>query len=206
MGKENHLMFNKKITKAEINDLPLFKYEGKTVVAATEKQINKALFEIEQHDVVGFDTETKPTFRKGEFNHVALVQVAIPDKVYLLRIQHSGISNAMAHFLSNPRIQKIGIALDDDVIALKRRRKFSPSSFIDLNKMANQLGIENIGARNLTALLLGYRISKNQQISNWENPTLTLPQVKYAATDAWVCLEIYHRLRDWGYWDTQPAQ
>lgn len=206
MGKENHLMFNKKITKAEINDLPLFKYEGKTVVAATEKQINKALFEIEQHDVVGFDTETKPTFRKGEFNHVALVQVAIPDKVYLLRIQHSGISNAMAHFLSNPRIQKIGIALDDDVIALKRRRKFSPSSFIDLNKMANQLGIENIGARNLTALLLGYRISKNQQISNWENPTLTLPQVKYAATDAWVCLEIYNRLRDWGYWDTQPAQ
>jgi len=194
-------MFDKRITKQEINDLPLFKYEGKTVIAATEKQIDKAVFEIEKHNLVGFDTETKPTFKKGQFNHVALVQIALPEKVYLLRINQIGITNTLAKFLTNRNITKVGIALDDDIIALNKKRKFSPVGFIDLNKIAPSLGIENIGARNLSALLLNNRISKNQQISNWENPTLTEPQVKYAATDAWICLEIYNKLKYWGYLD-----
>ena len=194
-------MFEKSITKQEINDLPLFKYEGKTIVAATEKQIDKVIFEIEEHDLVGFDTETKPTFKKGEFNHVALVQIALPEKVYLLRISQVGVTTSLARFLSNKKITKIGIALDDDIIALKKRRRFVPAGFMDLNKIAPTLGIEKIGARNLSALLLNNRISKNQQISNWENPTLTEPQVKYAATDAWICLEIYNKLMNWGYLD-----
>ena len=159
-------MFEKRITKKEINELPLFKYEGKTVIAATEKQIDKAIFEIEKHKLVGFDTETKPTFKKGQFNHVALVQIAIPDKVYLLRINQVGISNTLAKFLSNENISKVGIALDDDIIALNKKRRFNPGGFMDLNKIAPTLGIENIGARNLSALLLNNRISKNQQISN----------------------------------------
>lgn len=192
-------MFEKSITKKEINELPLFKYEGKVIIAATEQQIDKAIFEIEEYDLVGFDTETKPTFKKGQFNHVALVQIAVPDKVYLLRITQTGITTTLARFLSNGKITKIGIALDDDVIALKKRRRFVPAGFLDLNIIAPTLGIENIGARNLTALLLNNRISKNQQISNWENPTLTEPQIKYAATDAWICLEIYNKLRNWGY-------
>lgn len=192
-------MFEKRITKQEINELPLFKYEGKTVIAATEQQIDKAIFEIEEYDIVGFDTETKPTFKKGQFNHVALVQIAIPDKVYLLRITQTGITTTLARFLSNKNITKIGIALDDDIIALKKRRRFVPGGFLDLNKIAPSLGIENIGARNLSALVLNNRISKNQQISNWENPILTEPQIKYAATDAWICLEIYNKLMEWGY-------
>ena len=192
-------MFEKRITKKQINDLPLFKYEGKVVIAATESQIDRAIFEIEKEDLVGFDTETKPTFRKGEYNHVALIQIALKEKVYLLRINQIGITNTLARFLSNEKIRKIGIALDDDLIALKRRRRFIPSGFMDLNKIAPALGIENIGARNLSALLLNNRISKNQQISNWENPTLTEPQIKYAATDAWICLEIYNKLSYWGY-------
>jgi ribonuclease D len=192
-------MFEKKITKQEINELPLFKYEGKTVIAATEAQIDKAIFEIEQYDTVGFDTESKPTFKKGQFNHVALVQVAIPGKVYLLRINRVGITTTLARFLSNKKIKKVGIALEDDLIALKKRRRFVPGGYIDLNKIAPTLGIENIGARNLSALLLNNRISKNQQISNWENQTLTEPQIKYAATDAWICLEIYNKLKYWGY-------
>jgi len=192
-------MFEKSISKQEINELPLFKYEGKTVISASEKQIDKAIFEIEKHKLVGFDTETKPTFKKGEFNHVALVQIAVPDKVYLLRITQVGIPTTLARFLSNEKITKIGIALDDDIIALKKRRRFVPAGFLDLNKIAPTLGIENIGARNLAALLLNNRISKNQQISNWENPMLTEPQIKYAATDAWICLEIYNKLMDWGY-------
>ena len=192
-------MFEKSILKKEINDLPLFKYEGKIVIAATEKQIDKAVFEIEKHDLVGFDTETKPAFKKGQFNHVALIQVAAPNKVYLLRIHQIGITISLLKFLSNDKITKIGIALDDDLIALNRKRKFEPRGFIDLNKIAPTLGIENIGARNLSALLLNSRISKNQQVSNWENPSLTEPQIRYAATDAWICLEMYNRLKQWGY-------
>jgi ribonuclease D len=192
-------MFEKRITKDEINELPLFKYEGKIVVAADEKQIAKAVAEIEKYELVGFDTETKPTFKKGEFNHVALLQIATPDKVYLLRIHKTGITNATARFLSSEKIMKIGIALEDDLIALKKKRRFVPRNFEDLNKIAPTLGIENVGARNLSALLLNSRISKNQQVSNWENPVLTIQQMKYAATDAWVCLEMYTKLKYWGY-------
>lgn len=192
-------MFEKRITKDEINELPLFKYEGKIVIAADEIQIAKAIKEIEKNNLVGFDTETKPTFKKGEFNHVALIQIATPDKVYLLRIHQVGITNSLVKFLSNDKISKVGIALDDDLVALNKKRKFVPAGFIDLNKIAPTLGIENIGARNLSALLLTSRISKNQQVSNWENPVLTAPQLKYAATDAWICLEMYSKLSYWGY-------
>jgi ribonuclease D len=192
-------MFEKSITKDRINELPLFKYEGKVIIAATDKQIDKAIFEIEKHTIVGFDTESKPAFKKGQFNHVALIQIAVPDKVYLLRIHQVGITNVLRNFLSNPKITKIGIALDDDIIALNKRRKFQPMGFKDLNLIAPSLGIENIGARNLSALILNSRISKNQQVSNWENHVLTTPQVKYAATDAWICLEIYNKLKYWGY-------
>ncbi len=192
-------MFEKKITKQEINELPLFRYEGKTVIAANEQQIDKAIFEIEKHDSVGFDTETKPTFIKGQFHHVALIQIATPDAVYLLRIHKAGVPKSLANFLSNEQILKIGIALDDDVIELNKRKKFKSGGFIDLNKIAPTLGIENIGARNLSALLLNSRISKNQQVSNWENDILTDSQIKYAATDAWICLEIYNKLYLWGY-------
>ncbi|MCK5280264.1 MAG: 3'-5' exonuclease domain-containing protein 2 [Cyclobacteriaceae bacterium] len=194
-------MFEKRITKQDINELPLFKYEGKTVIAADEKQIDKAIFEIEKHDLVGLDTETKPTFKKGQFNHVALIQIAVPEKVYLLRIHRVGITNTLANFFSNDQIIKVGIALDDDLIALNKRRRFNPGGFLDLNKIAPTLGIENIGARNLSALLLNFRISKNQQVSNWENPILTQHQIKYAATDAWICLEMYNKLNYWGYLD-----
>ncbi len=192
-------MFEKRITKDEINELPLFKYEGKIVIAADEIQIAKAIKEIEKNNLVGFDTETKPTFKKGEFNHVALIQIATPEKVYLLRIHQVGITNSLVKFLSNDKISKVGIALDDDLVALNKKRKFVPAGFIDLNKIAPTLGIENIGARNLSALLLTSRISKNQQVSNWENPVLTAPQLKYAATDAWICLEMYSKLSYWGY-------
>jgi ribonuclease D len=194
-------MFEKSITKDRINELPLYKYEGKVVIAGTDKQIDKAVFEIEEHDLVGFDTESKPAFKKGQFNHVALIQIAVPDRVYLLRIHEAGITNVLRNFLSNHRIIKVGIALDDDLIALNRRRRFQPEGFRDLNQIAPSLGILNIGARNLSALILNSRISKNQQVSNWENPVLTTPQIKYAATDAWICLEIYNRLRYWGYVD-----
>ncbi len=195
------MIFEKHISKDQINDLPLYRYEGKIVIASSEKQIDKAVFEIEEHSIVGFDTETKPTFRKGAFNHVALIQIAVPEKVFLLRIHDAGITNVLRNFLSNGKITKVGVAIDDDLKALKKRRRFHPEGFADLNLIAPDLGIENIGARNLTALILNGRLSKNQQVSNWENHVLTEPQIRYAATDAWICLEIYNKLRYWGYID-----
>ncbi len=190
-------MFKTSITKEEINDLPLFKYGGKVEIAVGRDQIRKALNEICHHDLVGFDTESKPAYRKGQFNHVSLIQIATPDKVYLLKTLQAGVTDELKTFFSDPDIHKIGIAIDDDLFALKKRRPFKPAGFIDLNKVAVELGIQNIGARNLSALLLGVRISKSQQVSNWENETLTPKQIDYAATDAWICLEMYKRLEGW---------
>jgi ribonuclease D len=115
--------------------------------------------------------------------------------VYILRIFDTGITNAIHRFLSNAGIEKIGIGISDDLSALQKRRKFKPAGFRDLNKLAEDAGFENIGARNLAGMVLGVRISKSQQRSNWENPQLTEQQIAYAATDAWICLEIYELLK-----------
>ncbi len=188
-------MYLKSITKDEVNELPLFSYNGKVVTASGPEQIDQALDELEKTNVVGFDTETRPTFKKGQFHHVALIQLAISNKAYIFLIQKSGLTNRLISFFENPQIIKVGIAIHDDLIALKKKRPFSPAGFMDLNKMAKQLGFENIGARNLTAMVLNKRISKSQQRSNWENIPLTPGQIQYAATDAWICQEIYHRLQ-----------
>lgn len=188
-------MYSKSITKDEVNELPLFSFNGQIVTTSDSEKIDQALDELEKADVVGFDTETRPTFKKGQFHHVALVQLAISDKAYIFLIQKSGLTDRLISFFENPHIIKVGIAIHDDLIALKRRRPFSPKGFEDLNKMAVQLGFENIGARNLTAMILGQRISKSQQRSNWENIPLTHKQIQYAATDAWICQEIFRRLQ-----------
>ena len=141
------------ITKEEINHLPLFSYEGKIVMANTPDQISEVLEEILAQPLVGFDTESKPAYRKGQFNHVALVQIAIPGKTFLLRTIDVGITDGLAQFLSDEKITKVGIAIDDDLHALLKRRQFIPAGFVNLNKVAPTLGFENIGARNLSAIL-----------------------------------------------------
>ena len=183
----------KSITKEEISELPLYSYGGKTIIAADSESIDHALEEILGHPVIGFDTESKPVFKRGHFNHVALIQIAIPGKVFLLRTIHAGLSDKMIQLFESKDIQKIGISLIDDLSAMKKRRHFRPDGFVDLNKVAERLNFKNIGARNLTAMVLGVRISKNQQRSNWENQLLTDSQIRYAATDAWICLEIYQK-------------
>ena len=188
-------MYLKSITKDEVNELPLFSFDGKIVTAFSPEQIDQAIDELGKAEIVGFDTETRPTFKKGQFHHVALIQLAVSGKAYIFLIQKSGLTDRLIAFFENPRIKKVGIAIHDDLIALKKKRMFSPAGFVDLNKMAEQMGFENIGARNLTAMVLNKRISKSQQRSNWENIPLTPRQIQYAATDAWICQEIYHRLQ-----------
>lgn len=193
------MMFPLTITKAEIMDLPLSAYDGKVVIAQSHEQIVSAMREINQCECVGFDTEARPTFKKGQIRNVSLIQVAIPDKVFLLRIMKTGLTDELVDFFENDSLLKIGIGLEDDYNLLRRLRGFQPQGFLDLNPRLKEIGAEKIGARNLAAMILEIRISKAAQTSNWENEVLTQKQIRYAATDAWICFEIYNRLKHWGY-------
>ncbi|MDX1629549.1 MAG: 3'-5' exonuclease [Fulvivirga sp.] len=192
-------MYPPKITKEEINQLELNGYEGKIRLIVKAEEMAGAFEVINQHAIVGFDTETKPTFRKGEVHEVAMIQIALPREVFLIRTNYTGITDEIHAFLENENITKVGVALRDDLKDLNRLRKFKPAGFIELNKLVKPLGIESNGLRKLVAIILGYRISKSAQVSNWEAPKLSKKQLYYAATDAWVCLEMYNTLEKKGY-------
>ncbi len=182
------------ISNEEINALPLGAFEGKTIIVAEEKKIIHAFDEIKEHRVVGFDTETKPVFVSGQQNKVALMQVALPDKVFLIRLRQTGITPHLLEFLESDSILKAGVALRDDIKALQRLKHYKPAGFIELATMSKEAGLQVESVKKLTALLLGFRISKSAQTSNWEAEVLHEKQISYAATDAWVCLQIYKKL------------
>ncbi|MFT4899689.1 MAG: ribonuclease D [Flavobacteriales bacterium] len=183
------------ITKAQVNELPLDKFEGEIVVVDSAQKTTEALEDIEHENIIGVDTETKPTFKKGALNKTALVQIATRKKVYLFRLNKMGFPFALARVFENPKIQKIGIAVIQDMKELSDQfRPFKHNNVIDLNILCKTLDFKNIGARNLSGMVLGFRISKRQQTSNWEAQVLSEAQIRYAATDAWVAREIYLKL------------
>lgn len=183
------------ITPEEINNLPLKIFEGKTHVISEPDKLPKIVKEIEKHDVVGFDTETRPSFKKGQVYQVSLLQLAIPDKVFLIRINHTGVTEDIAHLFQNEKIVKAGVGIRDDIKALQKHRPFEAVNCLDLSTVAKQAGLQVESVKKLAALLLGFRISKSSQTSNWEAQTFTQKQIEYAATDAWVCLELYRKLK-----------
>ena len=189
-------MYEKSITKEALQDLPLLKFEGEIVVIENSADLKKAIEECEKYSIVGFDTETKPTFKKGEYNPVALVQLSLENTAYLIRINKTGITHDLIRLFENPNIEKLGIGLRDDIKDLQKMKSFAAAGFVDLNECAESLEMESIGARKLSGIFLKSRISKNQQVSNWENPKLTPSQMTYAATDAWICLEIYEKMQE----------
>ncbi|MFT5823398.1 MAG: ribonuclease D [Crocinitomix sp.] len=189
-------MFEPNITKDAINELPLDRYEGEIVLVDKVEQVKSAFLEISEHQFVGFDTETKPVFVKGQFNDVALVQIGIPNKVFLIRINLTGITEEIIAFFENSAIKKLGVGLRDDIIFLQRISPFEAGGFVELNEIVKEIEIEANGLRKLTAIILGFRISKNSQVSNWEAIELKPKQQRYAATDAWVCLEMYNKLTE----------
>ncbi len=193
------MTFQKKIAKDEILQLPEFRFEGKIHVISTEADIKDATSVLAREKVLGFDTETKPAFKKGQYFPTALVQFATQEEAFLFRINLVGPHYRIYDLMEDASIQKIGVALRDDLVDLNKIRKFEPDAFIDLNEVVKDLEFENMGARNLTAMILGKRINKAQQTSNWENVELTKAQLNYAATDAWVCREIYQVLTEKGY-------
>lgn len=195
MQTDHH--FKATITSEEINDLPLRSFEGKILVIATEDQVRKAFEEINHHREVGFDTETRPVFVRGHSHPVALMQIALPQKVFLIRLKLTGVPPEIIHFLQNEDILKVGVALRDDIKALQRIKRFKPNGIFELTELTRKSGIEAEGLKKLAALVLGFRISKSAQTSNWDADHLNEKQTLYAATDAWVCLEIYRKLKAW---------
>lgn len=183
------------ITAEEINNLPLRTFSGKTSVVSNPDQLAKIVAEVESHKVIGFDTETRPSFKKGQIFQVSLLQLAIPNKVFLIRVNHTGITEEITRLFTNPAVIKAGVGIRDDLKALQKLRTFDPANCFDLSSLAKQSGLQVESVKKLTALLLGFRISKSAQTSNWEVPTLTQKQIEYAATDAWVCLELFEKLR-----------
>ncbi len=190
------VVFQPCLTKEEINLLPLRAWEGPVVLVQDEQALADALEVLWKEKVLGFDTETRPTFTKGKTCRPALIQLATADTVYLIQLTHVPFSEQIAELLSSPRVLKTGVAINDDMKALARIHPFKADGVADLAAMARVRGIQAQGLRTLSANLLGFRISKSAQCSNWENHELTPQQIKYAATDAWVGRELYfHMLR-----------
>ena len=187
---------NKTITKEEIAELPISAFDGKINVPLTDGEIQRAVDYLRQFPVLGFDTETRPNFRKGQHNKVALLQLSAGNEAVLFRLNKIRLPEVVKQLLADASILKAGAAIHDDVKALVGLSRFEPAGFIDVQTMAKQAGIEHFGLKPLAAILMGIRISKAQQTSNWEIPYLTAAQKLYAATDAWVSLEIYNRLSD----------
>ena len=193
-------MIPMKISKIEINDLPLGQFEGDIVLVDKKDQIKEVIDEISRHELVRFDTETRPSFTKGTQHQVALLQLATEDVAFLIRLNQIGMPGILKELLETKHIVKVGAAVHDDLKALKKlQERFLPENFFDLNEELKKVGFQNVGVRNLAAMVLNVRISKSEQVSNWEAQTLTEKQLLYAATDAWVCREIYKKLHFQGY-------
>ncbi len=182
------------ISAEEIEKYDLSWFRGEIVVIDDMVTFDKTFPRLLNKEVLGFDTETRPSFRKGRKNKVSLIQLASSDLACLFRINKIGIPEQLASLLANPEVTKAGVAVHDDIRFLKRINGFNPSGFVDLQKLVKEFGIQNSGLKKLAAIILGIRISKRQQVSDWEADELTEAQKIYAATDAWVCQQIYNKL------------
>lgn len=189
------IRFQKSISKEEINELPLEAFEGEIVIIDSDEGLNEAVEYLKQFPVLGFDTETKPSFTKGNVNPVALLQLSSFEKSFLFRLNRIGLPFPIIDLLSDPEIIKVGAAIKDDIRGLQDINDFDGNSFLELQQYVSSFGIENFSLKKLAAIVLKIRISKRQQVSNWEAVELSVGQLRYAATDAWVSLEIYNALK-----------
>jgi ribonuclease D len=191
-----------RISKSEVNELPLGQFEGDIHLIDDPQLIPDVVGELRQYGRLGFDTETRPAFRKGVIYDVSLLQLSTLETAFLFRLNHIGFPDSIKRILEDPKIVKIGAAVRDDLKALRKlNENFTPLSFFDLNEELKKVGFHNVGVRNLSAMVLNIRISKSEQVSNWEAEMLTEKQKLYAATDAWACLEIFEELNQKGYLD-----
>ncbi|MDU1904238.1 MAG: 3'-5' exonuclease [Dysgonomonas sp.] len=184
----------KTISKEEIATLPFATFPGRIIVVQSERESKKATSYLEKFPIVGFDTETRPAFKKGVNRKIALMQLSTEDTCFLFRLNIIDIPEDLMKILVNPDIRKIGLSLKDDFSAIRKRIQLEPQNFVELQSFVKKFGIEDNGLQRIYAIMFGEKISKGQRLSNWEADVLTEAQQKYAALDAWSCLQIYNKL------------
>ncbi|MBO5553452.1 MAG: 3'-5' exonuclease domain-containing protein 2 [Paludibacteraceae bacterium] len=190
--KENH--YTHHIAKDLLQWMPIARFEGEVFVVDRPELVPEAVAYLRQQKVLGVDTESRPSFTKGVHYPTALVQIATEERCYLFRLTHIGMPKELAEIFSDPNICKVGLAFKDDLNGLRRRRDFKPRNCIDLQSIAGKYGILDLGLQKMFAICFEKKISKSQQLTNWENSHLTPEQARYASTDAWATLLIYKDL------------
>lgn len=184
------------ISPEELAAYDLSWFKGEIILVDNLKKFYEVIPRLQNSAVLGFDTETKPNFKKGRKNNVSLLQLATKDLACLFRINKIGIPDELINILADKNIIKAGVAIHDDIRFLTGVRNFIPAGFIELQNLVKEFGIKCSGLKKLCAIILGFRISKRQQVTDWEAAELSDAQILYAATDAWVCYEIYSKLND----------
>jgi len=189
------MTFQQEITKEEVARLALIQFEGPVYLIESEVEFKREFREISRHNVLGFDTETRPSFKKGKVYPTSLVQLSSSDMAWLVRVGKMGYPGKLIELMMDEEILKVGSGLTDDLRRMRSDFQFEPGGFLDLQQYVEAFKIGEKGLKKLAAIVLRKRISKSQQVSNWDAEELTEAQIRYAATDAWICLEIYNTLR-----------
>jgi 3'-5' exonuclease domain protein len=187
------IIYNK-FDKKSIAELPTVTFPGKTVVVMSESEAEKAVDFLLSNDILGVDTETRPSFKKGESHMVSLLQVSTSNICFLFRLNHIGITPAILRLLENTTVPMVGLSLHDDMLSLHKRVGFTPGNFIDLQDIVGELGIEDLSLQKLYANLFHQKISKRQRLTNWDSDVLNDKQKAYAALDAWACINLYKEI------------
>ncbi len=191
--------YNISLPKASLAEMPTEVFPGQIAVIESAEGADNAVEYLMAHPLVGFDTETRPSFHKGQVNVVALMQVSTDDRAFLFRLNKTGITPAMKTFIESPDITKIGLSLKDDFTMLRRRGNIEPQGFVELQKLVHEYHITDASLQKIYGIVFGKRISKSQRLTNWEAKSLTRPQQLYASLDAWACLQIYRELTSGKY-------
>lgn len=184
-----------KFDKKMIAELPQALFPGRIVSIISAGETKKAVDFLLTQPLLGFDTETRPCFTRGQHYKVSLLQVSTHDICFLFRLNHTGMTPDIIRLLEDETVTKVGLSWHDDILSLQRRQKFKPGTFYDLQKHVGEIGIEDMSLQKLFANIMGQRISKGQRLTNWEAPVLSEKQKGYAATDAWACVVLYEELQ-----------
>lgn len=190
------MIIRRTIGKEELSELPKAAFPGNIHIVDTPEEADKAARYLKGQPILGIDTETRPSFSKGHIHKVALLQVSTDDHCFLFRLNLIGLTLPVIKLLESPHITKVGLSLHDDFMMLRKRAPFEPRAYVELQEYVRPFGIQDMSLQKIYGILFNEKISKSQRLSNWEAENLTQPQQLYAATDAWACLNIYHKLEE----------